>query len=90
MAAIGESLHLIAIGAFVICGAYLYLHTSSGGSWAFWSSPSLIRIPFLFSVAACYGYLIDRTTPPGPGAWRGVEFALFEKFFAEVKVIVST
>jgi signal transduction histidine kinase len=45
----------------VICTAYLYIHTAEGGTWSFWSSPSLIRIPFLFSVAACYGYLVDRT-----------------------------
>jgi signal transduction histidine kinase len=61
LAAIGESLALIAIGAVVICTANLYLHRASTGNWAFWSSPSLIRIPFYFAVAVCYGFLVDRT-----------------------------
>jgi signal transduction histidine kinase len=61
LAAIGESLALIAIGAVVICTANLYLYRASAGNWAFWSSPSLIRIPFYFAVAACYGFLVDRT-----------------------------
>lgn len=60
MAAIGENLRLIAIGAVAICGAYLYLLVASG-TWSFWNSPSLIRIPFLFTAAAFYGYLVDRT-----------------------------
>lgn len=60
LAAIGESLRLIVLGAFVVCVAYIYLHAATGGTWSFWSSPSLIRIPFLFSVAACYGHLVDR------------------------------
>jgi signal transduction histidine kinase len=60
MAAIGENLLLIAIGAVAICGAYLYLLMASG-TWSFWNSPSLIRIPFLFAAAAFYGHLVDRT-----------------------------
>jgi signal transduction histidine kinase len=60
LAAIGENLRLIAIGAVAICGAYLYLLMASG-SWSIWNSPSLIRIPFLFTAAAFYGYLVDRT-----------------------------
>jgi signal transduction histidine kinase len=59
-AAIGENLLLIAVGAVAICGAYLYLLMASG-TWSFWTSPSLIRIPFLFTAAAFYGHLVDRT-----------------------------
>ena len=60
LAAIGESLRLIAIGAIVACAAYLYVLATTGGPESFWSSPSLIRIPFLFTAAAFYGYLVDR------------------------------
>ncbi|MDX2170835.1 MAG: HAMP domain-containing sensor histidine kinase [Deltaproteobacteria bacterium] len=60
LAAIGENLRLIAVGAIAICGAYLYLLMASG-TWSIWNSPSLIRIPFLFTAAAFYGYLVDRT-----------------------------
>jgi signal transduction histidine kinase len=59
MSAIGENLRLIAVGAVAICGAYLYLLVASG-TWSFWDSPSLIRIPFLFTAAAFYGHLVDR------------------------------
>jgi signal transduction histidine kinase len=60
MAAIGENLLLIAVGAVAVCGAYLYLLMASG-TWSIWNSPSLIRIPFLFTAAAFYGHLVDRT-----------------------------
>jgi len=61
LAAIGENLRLIAIGAVAICGAYLYGLAATGGSWSLWKSPSLIRIPFLFTAAAFYGFLVERT-----------------------------
>ncbi len=61
LAAIGENLGLIAVGAVVVCIAYLYVLQATGGSWSLWTSPSLIRIPFLFTAAAFYGYLVDRT-----------------------------
>ncbi len=61
LAAIGENLFLIAIGAVVVCAGYIYLLTASGGTWALWDSPSIIRIPFLFSAAAFYGHLVERT-----------------------------
>ncbi len=60
LAAIGESLPLIVIGTVAVCIAYVYLLLHGGGVWKLWSSPSLIRIPFLFSTAAFYGYLVDR------------------------------
>ena len=61
LAAIGENLRLIAIGACVVCAAYLFGHSATGGGWASWTSPSLIRIPFLFTTAVFYGYLVERT-----------------------------
>ena len=61
LAAIGETLWLIALAAVAVCGAYLYVMAATGGGWSWWSSPSLIRIPFLFTAAAFYGYLVDRT-----------------------------
>ncbi|HJQ85094.1 MAG TPA: ATP-binding protein [Candidatus Binatia bacterium] len=60
LAAIGENLALIVVGAVVVCGAYLWVLSMNGGAW-FWRSPSLIRIPFVFTAAAFYGYLVDRT-----------------------------
>jgi len=61
LAAIGENLGLIALGAMMVCVAYVYLMTVTGNNWSFWNSPSLIRIPFLFTSAAFYGYLVDQT-----------------------------
>src|SRR2546426_920442 len=61
LAAIGESLALIAVGAVVVCCAYLYAMSVTGSGWSLWHSPSVIRIPFLFTAAAFYGYLVDRT-----------------------------
>jgi signal transduction histidine kinase len=61
LAAIGENLWLIALAAVAVCGAYLYVLSATGGAWSLWNSPSLIRIPFLFTAAAFYGYLVDRT-----------------------------
>jgi len=60
LAGMGENLVLIAAGAVVVCGAYLYV-LSSSGELSFWRSPSLIRLPFIFTAAAFYGYLVDRT-----------------------------
>lgn len=59
LAAIGESLRLIALTTLAVCGAYLYLMSATGGTWSLWSSPSLWRIPFLFAAAVFYGYLAD-------------------------------
>ena len=61
LAAIGENLWLIAVAAVAVCAAYLYVLAAMGGAWSLWNSPSLIRIPFLFTAAAFYGYLVDRT-----------------------------
>lgn len=61
LAAIGETLWLIALAAVAVCGAYLYVMAASGTDWSWWTSPSLIRIPFLFTAAAFYGHLVERT-----------------------------
>jgi len=61
LAAIGETLWLIALAAVAVCGAYLYVMSVTGDGWSLWTSPSLIRIPFLFTAAAFYGYMVDRT-----------------------------
>jgi signal transduction histidine kinase/DNA-binding NarL/FixJ family response regulator len=61
LAAIGENLALIAVGAIVVCGAYLFMLSTTDVGWTVWRSPSVIRIPFLFTAAAFYGYLVDRT-----------------------------
>ena len=60
LAAIGENLWLITVAAVAVCGAYLYVLAALGGAWSLWTSPSLIRLPFLFTAAAFYGYLVDR------------------------------
>jgi signal transduction histidine kinase len=60
LAAVGENLRLIAIAACVVCGAYLYGHSATGGSADLWTSPSLIRVPFLFTTAIFYGHLVER------------------------------
>jgi signal transduction histidine kinase len=65
LAAIGESLSLIVLGACVTCFAYLAGSSAMGVSWASLTSPSLIRIPFLFSAAIFYGYMVERTRREG-------------------------
>ena len=59
LTAIGENLLLIAIGTLGVCAAYFYV-LSNSTTTSVWTSPSLIRIPFLFTAAAFYGYLVDR------------------------------
>jgi len=60
LAAIGENLSLIAIGAVFVCVGYAYLMSANGEHWSLWRSPSIIRLPFLFTAAVFYGYLVDR------------------------------
>jgi len=59
LAAIGESLQLIAIGALVVCAGYLYFLSRSGLPFP-WSSQALMRVPFMFTVAIFYAYMTDR------------------------------
>jgi len=60
LAGIGESVGLIAVGATVVCIAYVFVLSATGGSASLWSSRLLIRIPFLITAAAFYGYIVDR------------------------------
>ncbi len=60
LAAIGESLGLIVVGTVVVCTAYVYVVSATGDSTPLRSSWLLIRVPFLFTAAAFYGYLVDR------------------------------
>jgi signal transduction histidine kinase len=59
LAAIGESLGLVTIGAVLVCGGYGFVLLATGQTWSLWQSPSIIRLPFLFIAAAFYGYLVD-------------------------------
>src|SRR2546422_32951 len=52
---------MIAVGAVVVSGSYLYALSVTESGWSLWNSPTVIRIPFLFAAAAFYGYLVDRT-----------------------------
>ncbi len=60
LAAIGENLSLIAIGAIIASTAYVYILSNATPTMSLWTPSSLIRIPFLFTAAAFYGYLVDR------------------------------
>jgi PAS domain S-box-containing protein len=60
LAAIGENLFVIAVATIVACAGYLYILSHTTTSSPVWSSSSLIRLPFLFTAAAFYGYLVDR------------------------------
>jgi len=59
LAAMGESLGLVAIAAVLVCGGYGFVLLATGKTWSLWQSPSIIRLPFLFIAAAFYGYLVD-------------------------------
>ena len=60
IAAIGENLRLIVLGAGVACVAYLLVLATSGSQGGLLSAGNLVRIPFLLAVAAFYGHLVDR------------------------------
>lgn len=60
LAGIGENLALIAVGAVVVSLAYILVLSTTDGLASLWSSRLLIRIPFLFTTAVFYGYLVER------------------------------
>jgi signal transduction histidine kinase len=60
LAAVGESLRLVAIGVAVVCLTYVVMAVSTKSLSGIMETRFLIRIPFLFAVAIFYGYLIDR------------------------------
>jgi signal transduction histidine kinase len=82
LAAVGESLQIIALTAMVVCAAYLYVLNAHGTVLSLWQSPSLIRLPFLFTTAAFYGYLIDRSRRDKRRA-REQAFADLERLVAQ-------
>ena len=91
LAAIGESVGLIAIGAVVVCVAYMYVLSATGATWSLWNSPSVIRIPFLFSTAAFYGYMVECTRREQQRAAAAERAAqVREDFFASVSHEIRT
>jgi PAS domain S-box-containing protein len=60
LAAVGENLRLVVIGSLVIAGGYLFGLAKLHGFASILTTSSLIRIPFLFAVAAFYGYMVVR------------------------------
>ena len=60
IAAIGESLQLIALAAVVVSSVYLVGLSTTAGAAYLLRPATLIRLPFLFAVAIFYGYLVDR------------------------------
>lgn len=75
LAAIGENLRLIALGAVVVGGAYLYVLSVYEGPAAFSDPGALMRLPFLFAVAIFYGYLVDRVRKERQRASEEAEIA---------------
>ena len=59
LAAIGESLPLIALGAVVVAVGYL-VAMSNGDLASVLHSAQLVRVPFLLMAASFYGYLVNR------------------------------
>lgn len=59
IAAIGESLPLIALGAVVVAVGYL-VAISEGDLASVLHSSQLVRVPFLLMAASFYGYLVNR------------------------------
>ena len=60
LAGVGENIRLIALGVAVVCLAYVVLVARTVGLDEVMTTQTLIRVPFLFSVAIFYGYLVDR------------------------------
>lgn len=57
LAAVGESLTTALVGAVLVGAVDCYF---AGQGSSFWTSPSLIRIPFFFTVALFYGHIGTR------------------------------
>jgi PAS domain S-box-containing protein len=60
LAGVAENIRLIAVSVLVVCLAYVVLVARAYGPDQLLTSGALIRIPFLFTVAVFYGYLVDR------------------------------
>lgn len=76
LAAIGENLILILFAAVLLSGVDLALFVMPGQDRSIWTSSSLIRVPFIFTVALFYGHLTEKVK-------RERRRALMEKEFAE-------
>ncbi len=59
LAAIGENLWLLGIGAVAVCIQYFFALSATGSSASLWDLRLLIRIPFLLTAAVFYGYLVN-------------------------------
>jgi signal transduction histidine kinase len=57
LAAVGENLAIALVGSVMVGTVDCYLATQGG---SFWTSPSLVRIPFFFTVALFYGHIGTR------------------------------
>ena len=60
LAAMGENLTLIILGTLAVSTAYFFIIYASGGLASLLTTGTLIRVPFLLTVATFYGYLVDR------------------------------
>ncbi len=60
LAGVSESLTVMTVATGLVSAGYLYSVLAAKGAPTAWSSPTLVRLPFFFAVAALYGYLTDR------------------------------
>lgn len=60
LSAIGENLAVILLGTLAACVAYFLVVYLTMGRASLLTASTLIRIPFLISVAGFYGYLVER------------------------------
>ncbi|MFQ5962197.1 MAG: response regulator, partial [Candidatus Methylomirabilales bacterium] len=58
-AAISENVWVITLGTVAVCIEYVFALSSTGSSPSLWGSRLMIRIPFLVTAAAFYGYLVN-------------------------------
>jgi len=87
LAAMGEDLRLIVVGALAVGAANLYLLEMTSPGLPFWHSPALIRIPFFFTMALFYGYLMDQTRQERAQAYRALQTS--EERFRIVSALTS-
>ena len=74
----------------MVCAAYLFGHSATGSGWESWTSPSLIRIPILFTTAVFYGYLVERTRQEAGRADRAEALATqLARTLAEFKILYA-
>jgi signal transduction histidine kinase/DNA-binding response OmpR family regulator len=70
LAAISENVWVITLGTVAVCIEYVFVLLSTGSSPSFWSSRLLIRIPFLLTAAAFYGYLVNAVRRERQHTWQ--------------------